>query len=231
MSGLFTTEGDEVFLFTDDNNNNIVLGKTSLVPSSSRSSWPRPARRSDRRQALDQQHSVPQPWDSTDPDDILDLTNRLFVTADQAQEFSFAGAPSGQNLFLAIGDASGSADGIQIVVTGKNPANQSETGGLQGGDTINTSQGGGTTTIGVNNQMFNPGEGAYFTFVKGMPTTHVVPNLDQNEADVEANIDFQISLGYNVGILYHFPDAAGQQDRHRSDIRLYNRLRTRREFH
>ena len=39
--------------------------------------------------------------------------------------------------------------------------------------------------------MFNPGEGAYFTFVKGMPTTHVVPNLDQNEADVEANIDFQ----------------------------------------
>ena len=60
-------------------------------------------------------------------------------------------------------------------MTGKNPANQSETGGLQGGDTINTSQGGGTTTIGVNNQMFDPGEGAYFTFVKGMPTTTSCP--------------------------------------------------------
>ena len=33
-------------------------------------------------------------------------------------------------------------------------------------DTINTSQGGGGVTIGVNNQMFDAGESAYFTLVK-----------------------------------------------------------------
>src|SRR5207249_2576710 len=48
-------------------------------------------------------------------------------------------------------------------------------------------------TIGINNQMFDAGEGAYFTYVK-LPNTAFLagaPNgLDQNEADQAANIQY-----------------------------------------
>ena len=91
-SGLFTTEGDEVFLFTDDNNNNIVLGKTSsgaivFAIFLAETGTPVTGARLWTIQFQSLNHGNPR-----DPDDILDLTNRLFVTADQAQEFSFAGA-------------------------------------------------------------------------------------------------------------------------------------------
>ena len=49
---------------------------------------------------------------------------------------------------------------------GKNPVLNADGTFTNASNTINTSQGGGPTTIGVNNQMFDPGEGAYFTFVK-----------------------------------------------------------------
>ncbi len=83
-----------------------------------------------------------------------------------------------------------------IVVTGKNPANESTGAKFNEGDTVNSSQGGGFTSLGTNNQMIDPpggkngAEGMYFTFVSGANTDNTVPNLDQNEADEESNIDF-----------------------------------------
>jgi hypothetical protein len=110
------------------------------------------------------------------------------------QNFSFAGAPSGSNLFMIFGDPSSS----QIVVTGRNPLNQSQGGNITTKDVLNISQAGSTTSFGVNGQQINPvspvdggHEGAIITFVSGTNTNFLVPNLDQNEADVEANIDFQ----------------------------------------
>src|SRR5262249_30598859 len=50
---------------------------------------------------------------------------------------------------------------------------------------------GSTTSFGVNGNQINPDEGAFITFVTGANTNFLVPNLDQNEAEVEANIDFQ----------------------------------------
>ena len=105
-------------------------------------------------------------------------------------QFSLAGAPSGQNLFLMYGDGTPSADDTTIVVTGWHPADQSEGHSITTGDTVNTGKGGGDTTIGSNNQMIDPHEGMYFTFVTGANTDYTVPNLSQTEADVEANIDF-----------------------------------------
>jgi len=58
-------------------------------------------------------------------------------------------------------------------------------------DTINSSQGGGPTTIGINNQMFDSGEGAYLTYVKNPNPNYLagaVNGLDQNEADDADNI-------------------------------------------
>src|SRR5262249_12060733 len=79
------------------------------------------------------------------------------------------------------------------VVIGKSPVLDANGEFTNASDTINTSQGGGKVTIGVNNQMFNPGNGAYFTYVKS-PVANFLAGapggLDQNEADDADNIQY-----------------------------------------
>src|SRR5262249_37829747 len=101
--------------------------------------------------------------------------------------FNFAGAPSGSNLFMTFGDP----NSAQIVVIGEDPLNQSQGGNINTKDVLNISQAGGTTSFGVNGNQINPDEGAFITYVTGADTNFLVPNLSQNEADVEANIAFQ----------------------------------------
>jgi hypothetical protein len=101
--------------------------------------------------------------------------------------FNFAGAPSGSNLFMTFGDPTST----QIVVIGQDPLNQSQGGNINTKDVLNISQAGGTTSFGVNGNQINPDEGAFITYVTGANTNFLVPNLDQNEADIEANIAFQ----------------------------------------
>ena len=125
--------------------------------------------------------------DSTDPDDAVDLGNTLKLAASEKLDFSFAGAPSGSNLFMTFGNPTST----QIVVIGKDPLNQSQGGNFNTKDVLNISQAGSTTSFGVNGNAINPNEGAFITYVTGANTNFLVPNLDQNEADVEANIDFQ----------------------------------------
>ncbi|PBC06778.1 hypothetical protein, partial [Mesorhizobium sp. WSM3859] len=124
---------------------------------------------------------------STDPDDAVNLGNTLKLAATETLNFGFAGAPSGSNLFMTFGDP----NSTQIVVVGHHPLNQSQGGNITTGDVLNISQAGSTTSFGVNGNAINPTEGAFITYVTGTNTNFLVPNLDQNEADVEANIDFQ----------------------------------------
>src|SRR5262249_30220336 len=77
--------------------------------------------------------------------------------------FSFAGAPSGSNLFMTFGDK----DFAQIVVIGEHPLNQSNGGNINTADVLNISQAGGTTSFGVNGNAINPGQGAYISYVTG----------------------------------------------------------------
>ncbi|WP_210333994.1 DUF5801 repeats-in-toxin domain-containing protein, partial [Mesorhizobium sangaii] len=121
------------------------------------------------------------------PDDAVDLGNTLKLAASETLNFGFAGAPSGSNLFMTFGDP----NSTQIVVIGKDPLNQSQGGNISTKDVLNISQAGSTTSFGVNGNAINPTEGAYITYVSGTNTNFLVPNLDQNEADVEANIAFQ----------------------------------------
>jgi hypothetical protein len=194
-SGLDTLSGANILLYTDTNNN-IVLGReegTNAIvfalyleetgtPVTGAKMWT-------------VQYA---PLSNTDPanhDDSLNLLDKVFVAASQDLEFSLANAPSGQNLFLIFTTANptvvnGRITDPAIIVTGRDPLNQSQGGNITSGDTINSSQGGGTTTFGTNNQMIVEGEGLHFSFVSGARQDVTIPNLDQNEADVEANIDF-----------------------------------------
>ena len=196
-SGLDTLDGTSILLYTDTNDN-IVLGRAggpngAIVFAA----------------YIDETATGGKIWtvlyqplaqpDNTNPDDAVNLLDKVFVGASQDLEFSLEGAPSGQNLFLMYTSADPTTelvDGVlritdpTIIATGKNPADQSTGVNINTGDTINTSQAGGPTTFGTNNQMIVEQEGIRYSFVTGARQDMTIPNLTQTEADVESNIDF-----------------------------------------
>lgn len=202
-SNLDTVDGDSIFLYTDSGNNNIVLGRAgdgdtadpngqiifalylqeTGSPVSGGKIW-------------SVQYAPLKNPNAANPDDAVDLAQQVFVAVSQDLQFSLAGAPSGQNLFLMFTvanpavDTNGRITDPAIIATGKDPANQSTGVNITTGDTINTSQAGGPTTFGTNSQMITEQEGIRFSFVTGARQNVTIPNLDQNEADVESNIDF-----------------------------------------
>ncbi|QQX56451.1 DUF5801 repeats-in-toxin domain-containing protein [Pseudomonas chlororaphis] len=199
-SGLDTLDGIDILLYTDTDNN-ILLGRAggpggAIVfaayieetgsPVSGGKIW------------TVEYQPLKHP-DASNPDDALNLLNKVFIGASQDLTFNLANAPSGQNLFLMFTKATPTVvddNGIlrisdpTIIATGKDPANQSTGVNISTGDTINTSQAGGPTTFGTNSQMITEQEGIRFTFVTGARQDMTIPNLDQNEADEEDNIDF-----------------------------------------
>ncbi|WPG39667.1 DUF5801 repeats-in-toxin domain-containing protein [Variovorax sp. EBFNA2] len=207
-SGLNTADGENIFLYTDTTNNNVVYGKTALnvvvfaayleetgSPVSGAKIW------------TVQYEAISNP-DATNADDPVDLTDKIFVSVSKDTEFNLADAPSGQNLFLMFTtDTPTIVDGritnVSIIATGRDPANQSGANfnstaddiNINTGDTINTSKAGGPTTFGTNSQMITEQEGIRFTFVTGARADVTIPNLDQNEADLESNIDFTGMFG------------------------------------
>ena len=206
-SGLDTAGGVSIYLYTDTTNNNIVLGRAAasgggadpngaIVFAAYMEETGSPVSGGKIWTVLYQPlyHS-----DTSTADDSVNLLNKVFIGTTQDTEFSLANAPSGQNLFLmfttanptvATVDGVARITGVTIIATGKNPADQSSGANITTGDTINTSQAGGPTTFGTNNQMITEQEGIRYTFVTGARQNVTIPNLDQNEADLEANIDF-----------------------------------------
>ncbi|WP_178114911.1 MULTISPECIES: DUF5801 repeats-in-toxin domain-containing protein [unclassified Pseudomonas] len=193
-SGLYTLDGTRIFLYTDTTNN-IVLGRAGTEGAT-------PAPEDDLADPggtlifaayLEQTATGAKVWmvqqepllhpDTANPDDVVDMTNHLWVTASQDLAFDFAGLPSGQNGFLMF-KAGGSTTGL--IVTGMDPdqvpANQA--------DTVNTSQGAGPTTIGTNSQGIKAGEGMIFSFVSNPDARYTVPDLTHGEATNESNILF-----------------------------------------
>ncbi|WP_256578033.1 S-layer family protein [Pseudomonas sp. Irchel s3h17] len=199
-SGLDTLDGTDILLYTDTNNN-IVLGRAggstgAIVFAAYIEETGSPVTGG---KIWTVQYEPLKHPDITNHDDQVNLLNKVFIGASQDLEFSLAGAPSGQNLFLMFTKATPATevvDGVTritdptIIATGKNPADQSSGANITTGDTINTSQAGGPTTFGTNNQMIVEQEGIRFSFVTGARQNVTIPNLDQNEADVESNIDF-----------------------------------------
>ena len=193
-SGLYTLDGTRIFLYTDTTNN-IVLGRAGTEGAT-------PAPEDDLADPggtlifaayLEQTATGAKVWmvqqepllhpDTANPDDVVDMSNHLWVTASQDLAFDFAGLPSGQNGFLMF-KAGGSTTGL--IVTGMDPdqvpANQA--------DTVNTSQGAGPTTIGTNSQGIKAGEGMIFSFISNPNPLYTVPDLTHGEATSESNIQF-----------------------------------------
>lgn len=108
--------------------------------------------------------------DGTSVDEVVDLGNYLKVGAVADWSVNLGTLKAGQLLFGSFGDPdNGNAadDEIAVIVIAKD---QSTSDG-DGKDTVNTSKAAGAVTIGVSNQMFDAGDGAYFTYVTGMTGT------------------------------------------------------------
>jgi hypothetical protein len=130
-----------------------------------------------------------------DYDDVVDLLSLVSITATGSKTFNFDALPSGQNLFGIVGDVNDA-----IVVTGELPVLKTDGTYTNTSDTINTSKGGGPTTIGVDNQSFDPigggtavNDGAFFTYVEDPDPRYlagVAGGLNQNEADDADNVLF-----------------------------------------
>ncbi len=187
----FTTlDGEKIYLFVDqdsglgdmmvmgvDANGSIVFAAFLNPGATSADIW------------MVQFEAISNP-DASDPDDPVDLSDLLNVGAATPLSFNFNALPSGQNLFGTVGT---SATDPAIIVIGKDIVLKADGTFTNASNTINTSQGGGPTTIGVNNQMFNPGEGAYFSYVDD-PVANFLSGapggLNQNEADDADNIQY-----------------------------------------
>jgi hypothetical protein len=103
-------------------------------------------------------------------------------------QFDFDDLPSGANLFGVVGQTDNA-----IIVTGRDPLLKADGTYTNTSDVIHTSQGGINATIGVNNQMFDPGEGAYFTYVQDPDPNYLsgAPGgLTATEADDGDNIQY-----------------------------------------
>ncbi len=133
--------------------------------------------------------------DTTSDDDAVDLLSLAYLTATGTKTFNFDALPSGQNLFGIVGDVNDA-----IVVTGELPVLKTDGTYTNASDTINTSKGGGPTTIGIDNQSFDPvgggtavNDGAFFTYVEDPDPRYlagVSGGLNQNEADDADNVLF-----------------------------------------
>ncbi|MBV4463701.1 hypothetical protein KVG95_10190 [Pseudomonas sp. SWRI79] len=199
-SGLFTLDGTSILLYTDTNNN-ILLGRAGSAtgaivfaayieetgsPVSGGKIWT-------------VEYQPLQHPDDTNPDDALNLLDKVFVGTSQDLEFSLAGVPSGANLFLMFTKANPTVVDVggvlritdpTIIATGKDPADESSGANINTGDTIITSQAANPTTFGTNSQMITEQDGIRFSFVTGARQDVTIPNLSPTEADVESNIDF-----------------------------------------
>ncbi|GER17484.1 DUF5801 repeats-in-toxin domain-containing protein [Variovorax boronicumulans] len=207
-SGLNTADGEDIFLYTDTTNNNVVYGKTALNVVVFAAYLEETGSPVNGAKIWTVQYEAMSNPDAANADDPIDLTDKVFVSVSQDTEFNLADAPSGQNLFLMFTTGSptivdGRISNVSIIATGKDPANQSGANpnstaddiNISTGDTINTSKAGGPTTFGTNSQMITEQEGIRFTFVTGARADVTIPNQDQNEADLESNIDFTGMFG------------------------------------
>lgn len=195
-SGLTATSGEAILLYTDTTNDNIVIGRTAggtIIfavyleptggpPTTGAKLW------------TVQYEAIDHGDDGNDFDSAVDLTGLVHVTASEAQTFSFANAPSGNNLFMMFGSPSQA-----LLITGEDPANESEGETVSSGSTVNSSQGGGTTTLGTDGQQVKAQKALVITFVTGANPGYIAgvnagndpgEPLSSTEAKDEASIQF-----------------------------------------
>ena len=136
---------------------------------------------------------------ATDDDFVSVLADKLYLSVSEHFNVGFDGAPSGKTLLMTFGD-----DDTQIVVTGRSFTFDGSSTGIQenASDLVNSSKGGGPTTLGNGSQMINSGQALVFTFVEGTPSGLVVggdDTLTQGEAKDPNSIQFDDFVGVRDG--------------------------------
>jgi hypothetical protein len=125
----------------------------------------------------------------TDHDDPLTMTG-LGVGAGVSTEFRFDDLPSGSNLFGIVGD-----ENAGLLIFGRDIGlNSDNTYIANRTQEIKTSQAGLHDTIGIESQMFDPGDAAYFTFVNNPDPDVTGTALGSTEADDADNIAYGSTL-------------------------------------
>jgi hypothetical protein len=185
-SGLDTTDGTSILLYTYSGDNNVLLGRAGGPTGDIVfAAYLEEINGTEAKVWLVQFASMFNDVNPNPDDPVSPLQNVMYIGVSQNLEFSLEDAPSGSNLFLMFGTPGDgdptNGDEVSLVVTATNAAS--------GGGVV-SSQGGGGTTLGVNNQMLDPGEGLTFTFVTNSASNLTVPELSETEADVEGNIQF-----------------------------------------
>lgn len=131
--------------------------------------------------------------DDADPDDRVDWTDLLNVSAQGSLSFEFDTLESGKFLWVAVGSSTNG-----LLVTGKSlnvdASGNRVSGGANPSDAMNTSQGGSGATIGIDSQMFVPGETAVFTLVQGFDALGSGPDATGDNAN---EIDYDSYLNTN----------------------------------
>ena len=207
-SGLNDLSGNDILLYTDTANNNLVLGKVggtemfALYLDATGSAAGSDANATGADLWMVEFKPIQHP-DATNPNDVVSIHDAIYTTVTNPISFNATKAPSGSSLFVAIGDGTPQASEVSVIVTALGAA---VSGPISGGEVVKASQAGsslGGATFGVGSQHFDKpggsagadGDLAYFTFVTGQPSGLTVPNLDQGEADVESNIQFTKLFG------------------------------------
>jgi hypothetical protein len=210
-SGINDLSGNDILLYTDSTNNNLVLGKLAdgtvmfalyLDATGSAAGVDTNATGADLWMIEFKPIQHP---DGTNSNDVVSIVDKLWTTVTNPISFDATHAPSGSSLFVAYGDGTPLPTEVGVIVTAVGSSNQSVTNKISDGNVVKASQAGsslGGATFGINSQHFDGpsssgavGDAAYFTFVKGLATDLTVPNLSQGESDVEANIGFTSMFG------------------------------------
>jgi hypothetical protein len=131
-------------------------------------------------------------------------------------EFNFDTLPSGSNLFGIVGDADAGliifGEDIGLKPDNTYIANQTQE--------VKTSQAGLHDTIGIESQMFDPGDAAYFTFVTNPDPNFTGTALGSTEADDADNILYGSTLE-NDSAFIRIAQLQGNNDPSMS-IQLFN---------
>lgn len=181
LAGFTTVDGEAIYLFADqdtglgafmflgvDENGDIVLagyleadGTISTV----------------------QFEAISNP-DTGDHDDPVDLSGLLDVAASGELVFDLDTLPSSNNLFATLGP---SPTGPAIVIFGADIDLAADGTPTNDSDRMFFSQAGPDATIGMNNQMFNPGDAAFFAYVNDVDANYLSgwepDGLTSTEAD------------------------------------------------
>ncbi len=223
-SGLFTLDGNQIFLYNDPDNPNIIFGREGSDATTADATGDivfalflditsTGDNTADGQMWMVQFEPLHHPDPTDDDGALVNLAGHLNITVNEELVFGFDKLPAGQNLFGTVAEDT-SSPGI-IVVAG-NPVIDGDGNYTNTSETVNTSKAGGDVSIANTTQNTEPGESFYFTYVKDIPEASLAGGggtLTQTDADNAGYIEYgslyQADSAFVLMAQVNGPDLAG----------------------